>query len=189
MLSKAFFALAVLAVGAIAQGTDTSSAAEPSASLPAGVTPCILGCIQPAAEAAGCSFTDATCVCSSAQFQDQATQCLTSTCSADDVQAALALQAQQCGAIGTSVSGSVSGSTTTADSQTTSAPTTTAAGTTSAPQTTTRATSTTPTSSRPTTSASGTTSAPANTSNAAVGREGPMGFVGLVVAGVFGLVL
>ncbi|PPR06174.1 hypothetical protein CVT24_000702 [Panaeolus cyanescens] len=73
-----------------------------------GVTPCVLACIQPAAQQNGCTFTDAQCVCSSAQFQADATKCLTDNCTADDVSAALALQTAQCGAIGVSPSGTAS---------------------------------------------------------------------------------
>lgn len=41
--------------------------------------------------------SDVTCICTSSAFQDAATQCLTANCTADELQAALALQAAQCG--------------------------------------------------------------------------------------------
>ncbi|KAG6887011.1 hypothetical protein C0992_001202 [Termitomyces sp. T32_za158] len=96
MFSKAFI-LAVLASCALAQ-SSTDSAADPATSLPAGITPCILGCITPAAQSVGCAVTDPSCICASTEFQTQAAQCLQQKCTADELQAALALQAQECGA-------------------------------------------------------------------------------------------
>ncbi|KAG6888342.1 hypothetical protein C0995_009089 [Termitomyces sp. Mi166 len=179
MLSKAFFALAILASCAVAQSsTASNSAAEPSTSLPAGLTPCILGCIQPAAQAAGCAFTDPTCVCTSTEFQQQAAQCLQQQCTAEEVQTALGLQAQECGAVGAIPSGSA---TTEAN---VSAPVTTGAG---------QSSSTKPTSTAPASHSSGaatsSASAPVQTTNAAMGRGDGMGIMSLIVAGVFGLAL
>lgn len=77
------------------------------------VSPCILGCIVPAAAQNGCSLyvsnpfpvdeadlkfcsTDATCVCASAQFQSDARGCLLAHCTPQEYQTALALQAADC---------------------------------------------------------------------------------------------
>ncbi|KAG6907070.1 hypothetical protein DXG01_010678 [Tephrocybe rancida] len=190
MFSKTF-ALAILVSGALAQsGTQSSTAAEPSTALPPGISQCVLGCIQPAAQSIGCAITDFPCVCASAAFLDAATNCLQAQCTDDDIDAALALQAQECGA--TTSSSSVTGSATTkrgATSTAESRTTTTSGNTSIAPPVSTspRATSTAPTTTAATTA---TTTAPVTTnSNAAVGKKESMGLVGLVVAGVFGLVL
>ncbi|KAG6907192.1 hypothetical protein DXG01_010005 [Tephrocybe rancida] len=187
MFSKTFFALAILVSGALAQsGMQSSTAAEPSASLPPGISQCILDCIQPAAESVNCAITDFPCVCASAAFLDAVTNCLQAQCTNDDINAALALQAQECGA------SSVTGSATTGSgaTSTVASPMTTPSGNTSvAPPVSTSpsATPTAPTTS-PTTTAAAT--APATTtSNAAVDKKESMGLVGLVIAGVFGLVL
>ncbi|KAG6840291.1 hypothetical protein C0991_007684 [Blastosporella zonata] len=184
MLSKTFFALAVIASGVVAQsGTDTSSAAEPSTSLPAGLDSCIIGCIQPAATAVGCDFTDASCVCSNTDFQTAAAACLQANCTASDLQAALTLQEQECNALTASITGSATteASASTEPATSASVPVTTSAASSS------KATSTAPSSSRAATSSA---SAPATTTtNAAVGREGAMGLVGVMVAAAFGLML
>ncbi|KAG6915584.1 hypothetical protein DXG01_010852 [Tephrocybe rancida] len=190
MFSKTFFALAILVSGALAQsGTESSTAAEPSTSLPAGINQCIIDCVTTAAQDAGCSsFTDLTCVCTSTPFQTAAAQCLQSTCTPADVQAALALQAQQCSAI--PPSGSATGSATTEGGATSTPVSGTTTGTTSVSRpvsTSSRATSTAPTSSRAATS--GATAPTTSTTNAAMGKKESMGLLGLVVAGVFGLVL
>ncbi|RDB20651.1 hypothetical protein Hypma_012115 [Hypsizygus marmoreus] len=191
MFSKSFFTLALLVVSAAAQSTTSTSETEIPSGV-SGITPCIIGCVQPAAEANGCAFTDPTCVCASAQFQADARACLESTCSAAEVQAALGLQAQQCGAIGISATGTATtptgGESGTVSSPTGSATTQgTSTGTGSSTVTTPTSTSltTTGTTSSPTTTG---TSPPAQTSNAAV-QEGGVGMLGAVVFGLLGLVL
>ncbi|KAF8054242.1 ectomycorrhiza-regulated CFEM domain-containing protein [Lyophyllum atratum] len=177
MFSKSFFALALFAVAAIAQTTtETSTAADPTTSAPGGISACIIGCVQPAAQANGCVFTDASCVCRSAQFQADAAKCLQDQCTEADQQAALALQAQQCGAIGTSASGSATGTDIPASSSTGSGTTT--------PSATLISTSAKPSTTAPTGSAP-----PASTSNAAMGFGENLGLAGAIVAGVVGLVL
>ncbi|RDB20788.1 hypothetical protein Hypma_012144 [Hypsizygus marmoreus] len=194
MFSKSFFTLVLLVASTAAQSTTSTSGTEIPSGV-SGITPCIIGCVQPAAEANGCAFTDPTCVCASAQFQADARACLESTCSAAEVQAALGLQAQQCGAIGISATGTA---TTPTESGTASTPSSTSSGTgTSTGTSTSPGTSTTPTSTTRTITTTGTTSSgtttgtspPAQTSNAAVGKEGGVGMLGAVVFGLMGLVL
>ncbi|KAF9257849.1 hypothetical protein L218DRAFT_878505 [Marasmius fiardii PR-910] len=103
------FALALVSVNAqdsasgSGSGTDTATTAStPTSSAAgagstAGITPCILGCVTQAATQAGCqSFTDVTCVCTNTAFQNAAGQCLQSTCTPDEVTAAMALQEANC---------------------------------------------------------------------------------------------
>ncbi|KAG5716911.1 hypothetical protein E4T56_gene8528 [Termitomyces sp. T112] len=215
MHSKIFFALTVVASCAFAHGdaTETSAASEPSASLPAGISPCILSCVTTAAQSVGCTFTDTSCVCTSTQFQSEAQGCLQANCTAQDLQAALALQAQECGSIGATPSGSSSGTVTgSATTEATASSTEVSTGAStgasvsvpvsvpvsapSAPVSSSagQGSSVRPTLTVPVTSHSGTsigsTSAPASTSSsAAMGKGDGMGFFGLIVAGFFGLML
>ncbi|WWC58988.1 uncharacterized protein I303_101534 [Kwoniella dejecticola CBS 10117] len=65
---------------------------------------CVLTCSTQAAAAAGCSsYTDVTCVCTNADFQNAATSCLTANCTTADQTAALSLQSALCA--GQSVTG------------------------------------------------------------------------------------
>ncbi|KAG6849250.1 hypothetical protein C0991_011814, partial [Blastosporella zonata] len=131
---------------------------------------------------------DVSCVCASAQFQQQATACLQAKCTHDDLETAHALQAQQCGAIGVSASGSVTSSTATTEDTTTvanDASTISAQGTTASSS---RTTSIAPTSSH--LAATTISNAPGATStNAAMSKEGSLGLVGLMVAGALSFAL
>ncbi|KAH8116174.1 hypothetical protein DFH11DRAFT_1266156 [Phellopilus nigrolimitatus] len=101
---------ALLAVHA-QSGTDTSSAALPTGT--AGIDECIITCVSSAASSAGCSsFTDLSCICTSSAFQTSALQCLQSSCSAEDLSNAQALQQTECA----SVSGASSGASSATDS-------------------------------------------------------------------------
>ncbi|EDR07630.1 uncharacterized protein LACBIDRAFT_294450 [Laccaria bicolor S238N-H82] len=97
--------LLILAVSANAQSSVTTSASSSAVPSSLGITPCILACVGPAATANGCAFTDAACVCGSAQFQADAGACLQEHCSAAEVKAALALQQSQCAPLSISPSG------------------------------------------------------------------------------------
>ncbi|KAK1926578.1 hypothetical protein DB88DRAFT_482350 [Papiliotrema laurentii] len=80
--SAAFTALSVLAVSSFVSAQD----------IPA----CVLNCATQAATAAGCSsFADAACVCTSADFQNNAGACLQS-CTTAEQQSASALQSALC---------------------------------------------------------------------------------------------
>ncbi|KAF9055629.1 hypothetical protein BJ165DRAFT_432847 [Panaeolus papilionaceus] len=172
----------------------TIAAVAVNAQIP-GITPCILACVQPAATQNGCTFTDAQCVCASAQFQADATKCLTDNCTADDVQAALNLQTAQCGAIGVTPSGSatpnpVSFTLSGSDSATSSPAPSTSGGssTTSGSSTPTSARSSTPGSSTPT-SPSQTSPAPTTKPSGAASPlvAGSGAFIGAILAGVLAL--
>ncbi|KAJ3513739.1 hypothetical protein NMY22_g14955 [Coprinellus aureogranulatus] len=79
--------LFVLGAAAFASAQDTS-----------GISPCILECSRAAATANNCtSFADIQCVCSSSQFQADATKCLQDHCPSD-LETAVNLQLAQCGA-------------------------------------------------------------------------------------------
>ncbi|KAG8919688.1 hypothetical protein FRC02_001447 [Tulasnella sp. 418] len=85
------------AAAVMAQSATTTSM-DPEAT--SGITPCILQCVSSAADDAGCDgFTDLECICTSQEFQTAAGQCLQQSCTAEEVQGALALQQSQCGAI------------------------------------------------------------------------------------------
>ncbi|CAA7263040.1 unnamed protein product [Cyclocybe aegerita] len=109
-----------------------------------------------------CAFTDASCVCASAQFQADAALCLTTHCTAEDLQTALALQTAQCTAAGITPSG------------------------TATPRTVPFTLASTNTATTPATSTD--TATPAATSNAASGLTAGAGTVfGAVLAGVLAL--
>ncbi|KAJ4490930.1 hypothetical protein J3R30DRAFT_156944 [Lentinula aciculospora] len=70
---------------------------------------CATACISQAAAKDGCvSFTNLTCVCKSAQFQQDARSCLTAECSSSDLTTLEGLQAQECGALQLSATGTPS---------------------------------------------------------------------------------
>ncbi|KAJ3561489.1 hypothetical protein NP233_g10164 [Leucocoprinus birnbaumii] len=125
---------------ASASASGSASSAIPSGF---GLTPCIVSCVTPAAERAGCvSFANITCVCQSTSFQTEARDCLQKNCSATDVTTALGLQSSQCAALmtasgsaGASVSNTASGASATQTSPTGSA-NSTASGTGAAASTT-----------------------------------------------------
>ncbi|WVQ97506.1 hypothetical protein IAU59_004620 [Kwoniella sp. CBS 9459] len=65
---------------------------------------CVVTCSTQAAAAAGCtSYTDVTCVCTNAAFQNAAGACLVANCTADEQTAATSLQQVLCA--GQSVTG------------------------------------------------------------------------------------
>ncbi|KAF9521794.1 hypothetical protein CPB83DRAFT_865240 [Crepidotus variabilis] len=103
MFSKIFVILAITAATVNAQ---SSSATTPVPSTVAGVSPCILGCVLPAAAQNGCtSVLDTACICGSAQFQADAAQCLATNCP-NDVDSALQLQKAQCASASVTPTGS-----------------------------------------------------------------------------------
>ncbi|KAL5503707.1 hypothetical protein ACEPAH_7778 [Sanghuangporus vaninii] len=84
--------------------TETSSAATPTST--EGLTECILNCVSTAATSAGCSsFADLSCVCTSEAFQSQARSCLESSCTEEELNAAVSIQEANCGAFTTVSSG------------------------------------------------------------------------------------
>ncbi|KAI0827559.1 hypothetical protein BC628DRAFT_1317841 [Trametes gibbosa] len=110
MIFNALPALAILAAVLGANAQDASTSAPPVSVTD--LTPCIATCITQSAASNGCpDITDVSCLCTSTAFQQAAASCLQSQCSANDVQAALALQAQQCaaGPSATALTGSGSG--------------------------------------------------------------------------------
>ncbi|KAJ7053469.1 hypothetical protein C8F01DRAFT_1166470, partial [Mycena amicta] len=79
--------------------STTASAPDSSASASiAALTPCVLGCLTPAAADTCLTFTNVTCVCTNADFQQKAASCLQAECNAEEMKAALGLQKAQCGA-------------------------------------------------------------------------------------------
>ncbi|KAF9456967.1 hypothetical protein BDZ94DRAFT_1176561 [Collybia nuda] len=88
------FTAVFLAAAAVNAQSASDSAAPPTGT--GGISPCIIGCVQPAATANGCDFTDPKCVCASAQFQADARKCLEDTCTPEEVTTALGLQQAQC---------------------------------------------------------------------------------------------
>ncbi|KAJ2916104.1 hypothetical protein MD484_g4307, partial [Candolleomyces efflorescens] len=93
-----------LALVALTATAGTVVKAQDPGSL--GITPCILACITPAAQANNCtSFADIPCVCGSAQFQADARACLEQNCPSSELEAAVAVQTAQCGAAGITPSG------------------------------------------------------------------------------------
>ncbi|KAF9446083.1 hypothetical protein P691DRAFT_777104 [Macrolepiota fuliginosa MF-IS2] len=96
MIFNAKFTLLAFVAVAVAQSSSPSGSASPAIPSGLGISTCILNCVQPAATKVGCAFTNTTCVCTSAQFQSDATACLKANCTADEVTAALTLQQTQC---------------------------------------------------------------------------------------------
>ncbi|KAF8957590.1 hypothetical protein BDZ97DRAFT_1762848 [Flammula alnicola] len=186
MFSKVFLTLAAVAVvvsGQSSSATVTSSAANATSSVLAGISPCVLACVIPAATLNGCSFTDAACVCASAQFQADATACLTQHCTAADIAAAVGLQASQCAAA--SITPTVSASTTHSipfSLASSSASTTAASGS------STHAASATSTKPASTTSgAAASTTSKASAAGSLVAKSGAVAVVGAILAGVLAL--
>jgi len=67
---------------------------------------CAEACVSQAAQQDGCvTFTNITCVCTNAQFQQDARTCLTAECTAADLTELEGLEASLCGASGLSASG------------------------------------------------------------------------------------
>ncbi|KJA16406.1 hypothetical protein HYPSUDRAFT_219505 [Hypholoma sublateritium FD-334 SS-4] len=186
MFSKVFFALALAAMSVGAQNATTSSDAAASTSTAlAGISACVIECVSSAAVLDGCSsFTDVTCVCSSAQFIVDATACLTEHCTTADLAAAVGLQTSQCTAAGIAVTGTAGAANSVPFSTPASSSTAAGSSSTAASATTTTkaavSTSTTPSSSTASTSAS-TTSA-SSAANVVV-ASGPLAFIGAVIAG------
>ncbi|KAF8131801.1 hypothetical protein EV363DRAFT_1416719 [Boletus edulis] len=97
--TKALVFIASCALLAQAQSNTTTAAASQT-SLPAGLDQCIITCSTQAAAVAGCgSFTNLTCVCTSAAFQSAAGACLAANCTTSDLQAAQQIENQQCAAV------------------------------------------------------------------------------------------
>lgn len=77
--------------------TTLVTAAVVSAQGTGNVSPCIQQCSQQAATSAGCKdITQTSCICASQAFSSAATQCLQTSCSQADMQAAMGLQAALC---------------------------------------------------------------------------------------------
>ncbi|KAF5381142.1 hypothetical protein D9757_009436 [Collybiopsis confluens] len=71
------------------------------------LSPCATACVGQAATADGCTgITDINCVCTNAQFQQDALSCLTDECTPDDLSALVALQTAVCDGAGLSATGS-----------------------------------------------------------------------------------
>ncbi|EDR02706.1 ectomycorrhiza-regulated CFEM domain-containing protein [Laccaria bicolor S238N-H82] len=99
--------LFLLSIGANAQSSKPASTSSAISATPS-ITACILACVESAATANGCAYTNASCICASAQFQADAALCLTQHCTADDLKNALALQTSQCHSVSVSRSGTAS---------------------------------------------------------------------------------
>ncbi|KAF7304540.1 CFEM domain-containing protein [Mycena chlorophos] len=105
LVSAASTSAASKSVAATGSLTASASSASESASL-SSLTPCVLGCLTPAAAQSEClTFTNVTCVCTNADFQYKATTCLQAECSASEMTAALAMQSAECGAESLSATG------------------------------------------------------------------------------------
>lgn len=97
------FSLLLLSIGANSQSSKPASVSSAISATPS-ITACILACVEPAATANGCAYTNASCLCASAQFQADAALCLKQHCTANDLKNALALQTSQCRSVSVSVS-------------------------------------------------------------------------------------
>ncbi|KAI6145398.1 hypothetical protein BKA82DRAFT_995493 [Pisolithus tinctorius] len=96
MFAKSLAVVVAASVLAVQAQTTTASAAASTPSL----SPCLLSCVTTAASSAGCSsFTDLNCVCTSSTFQSDAATCLTANCTTADIQAAQALEQEECASI------------------------------------------------------------------------------------------
>ncbi|KAI0682024.1 hypothetical protein C8Q76DRAFT_637298 [Earliella scabrosa] len=92
-------ALTLLAVFASVHAqSDTATAPTPTST--DGISDCLLACVTQAGASTGCSFGDASCLCSNQQFQEQALTCLQSQCEEADIEAAQAILQSQCGTSG-----------------------------------------------------------------------------------------
>ncbi|KAF8231420.1 hypothetical protein L208DRAFT_1398868 [Tricholoma matsutake] len=174
MLATNYFQLlALFTVSLVNAQNSTTSAVTPSSS--ADLSSCLISCVSAAAANSPCTtFSNVTCVCTSAVFQQLSSQCLNQNCTQADATQAVALQKSQCGALSTGAGSS------------TTAPASTASGThvSSAP-------STNSTTAKPSNSASTTTQASASTTSksAAEQKKQALGIVGALVASVLALVL
>ncbi|KIJ94848.1 hypothetical protein K443DRAFT_683421 [Laccaria amethystina LaAM-08-1] len=179
----------ILAVSANAQSSVTTSASSSAVPTTLGITPCILACVEPAATENGCAFTDAACVCASAQFQADAAACLQAHCTPADVKAALALQQSQCTPLSISPSGpsatphSVSFTTPpSAAATSTAASATSNAASASASATKPASSSTKASSSVASAAASTTAKSSASSNQVAFGLSGVLAFAGVALA-------
>ncbi|KIK02595.1 hypothetical protein K443DRAFT_677449 [Laccaria amethystina LaAM-08-1] len=105
--ARTLFSLVILSIGANAQSSKPASVSSAISATPS-LTACILACVEPAATANGCAYTDPSCVCASVQFQADAALCLKQHCTASDLSSALALQTAQCRSVSVSPSGTAS---------------------------------------------------------------------------------
>ncbi|KAL1922641.1 uncharacterized protein VTP21DRAFT_10180 [Calcarisporiella thermophila] len=84
------FLFALLVLNGTANGSSLGVRGFP------GISMCIISCSSEAASNTGCSsFTNLACVCTDANFQSIASQCIQSNCP-DEQQAAKSLQSQHC---------------------------------------------------------------------------------------------
>uniref|UniRef100_A0A8H7Y5U2 CFEM domain-containing protein n=1 Tax=Psilocybe cubensis TaxID=181762 RepID=A0A8H7Y5U2_PSICU len=186
MFSKIVLLMTAAAVAVHAQdASTTASAPDATSSIIASLSPCIVACIGPAAQANGCSFTDPSCVCASAQFVTDATACLQEHCTPADLAAAIQLQTSQCAAASITPTGTPTTTNTFpfslssgSASQTGSA----SASTTGSANTSASAASSSATS--PSTSASTT---PSSAAGALVANSGAAAFFGAILAGIVAL--
>ncbi|KAL0573365.1 hypothetical protein V5O48_008584 [Marasmius crinis-equi] len=165
----------------------------------AGSSPCILQCVQQSLSAGGCANpVDITCLCTSGPYQAAVRSCLQANCSSGDMQSALGLQAQQCGAAGLSVTSgasstappttasSGSGGGTTGSGSSTTVLTNPSGSEPSPPSTTLSSVSTGPglpsTSSSPSNTDSGSSGGQSQTQNAAPPTGGALFFVHDIIA-------
>ncbi|KAJ5473190.1 hypothetical protein N7475_002756, partial [Penicillium sp. IBT 31633x] len=59
-------------------------------------SPCLLGCLSTAAEAAGCVSDDYSCTCPSVVFKDTLGACMETSCTAADLEVAGELHKERC---------------------------------------------------------------------------------------------
>ncbi|KAH9485889.1 hypothetical protein JR316_0002804 [Psilocybe cubensis] len=183
MFSKIVLLMTAAAVAVHAQdASTTASAPDATSSIIASLSPCIVACIGPAAQANG---TDPSCVCASAQFVTDATACLQEHCTPADLAAAIQLQTSQCAAASITPTGTPTTTNTFpfslssgSASQTGSA----SASTTGSANTSASAASSSATS--PSTSASTT---PSSAAGALVANSGAAAFFGAILAGIVAL--
>ncbi|ORY75663.1 hypothetical protein BCR35DRAFT_306174 [Leucosporidium creatinivorum] len=97
LLALAFVGLALAQSNVTSSPTSTSSAATTAST--AAVPSCALSCVLTSLPNTGCAsygVTNITCICTDAPFQLAYYECQQSSCSADDLQKALAYGAQTC---------------------------------------------------------------------------------------------
>ncbi|OAX35534.1 hypothetical protein K503DRAFT_785016 [Rhizopogon vinicolor AM-OR11-026] len=105
-----FKQLVVLAAAALAVNAQTPTSSG-DASVPSGLTTCIVDCSTQAAASAGCSsFSDLPCVCTSTTFQSAAGACLQANCTTAEVQTATQLQTAECASLSPNASSATSSS-------------------------------------------------------------------------------
>ncbi|TBU26543.1 hypothetical protein BD311DRAFT_428108 [Dichomitus squalens] len=71
-----------------------------------GLSACALGCFASSTTGTGCTVTDISCLCKSAQFQQAVKTCLEKQCTSADLAAAEALEQSECGTSTTTSSSS-----------------------------------------------------------------------------------